>query len=48
MTGVSAEQLQVVRQNPNSYFVQLENAEAKLERDKWQAFAKSVKVPYNE
>ena len=47
-TGISPEKLVEVRQNPNSYFVQLENAEAKLERDKWQAFAKSVKVPYSE
>ena len=47
-TGISPEKLVEVRQNPNSYFIQLENAEAKLERDKWQAFAKSVKVPYSE
>ena len=47
-TGISPEKLVEVRQNPNSYFVQLENAEAKLERDKWQAFAKSVKVSYSE
>ena len=47
-TGISPEKLVEVRQNPNSYFVQLENAEAKLERDKWQACAKSVKVPYSE
>ena len=47
-TGISPEKLVEVRQNPNSYFVQLENAEAKLESDKWQAFAKSVKVSYSE
>lgn len=48
VTGLSPEQLAPVRHDPNSYFIQLENAQAKLERDKWQAFAKSVKVPYKD
>nr|WP_314739641.1 penicillin-binding transpeptidase domain-containing protein [uncultured Haemophilus sp.] len=47
-TGLSDEQLTAVRNNPYSEFLRLENTQAKEEHDKWQAFAKSVRVPYKE
>lgn len=47
-TGLSDEELAVIRNNPNSHFLQLEYAQANLEREKMQALAKSIQVPYKE
>lgn len=40
--------IEKVRKNPNSAFVQLDNEQAQLERQKWQALAKSAGLKYTE
>ena len=40
--------IEKVRSNPNSAFVQLDNEQAKVEREKWQALAKATNIKYND
>ena len=40
--------IEKVRGNPNSAFVQLDNEQAKVEREKWQALAKATNIKYND
>ena len=40
--------IEKVRSNPNSAFVQLDNEQAKVEREKSQALAKSTNIKYND
>lgn len=40
--------IEKVQSNPNSAFVQLDNEQAKVEREKWQALAKATNIKYND
>lgn len=40
--------IEKVQSNPNSEFVQLDNEQAKVEREKWQALAKATNIKYND
>ena len=40
--------IEKVRSNPNSAFGQLDNEQAKVEREKWQALAKATNIKYND
>ena len=40
--------IEKVRSNPNSAFVQLDNEQAKVDREKWQALAKATNIKYND
>ena len=40
--------IEKVQTNPNSAFVQLDNEQAKVEREKWQALAKATNIKYND
>ena len=40
--------IEKARSNPNSAFVQLDNEQAKVEREKWQALAKATNIKYND
>ena len=40
--------IEKVQSNPNSAFVQLDNEQEKVEREKWQALAKATNIKYND